>query len=88
MKKIFLAFSILLSFSFSWAQERSSNPGTDPIEPMAQDGGGTNAIGVKGVCANCAKNTYNGGLFKNTNPGAAASQTDPANPAPVREGTR
>lgn len=68
MKKVFLAFSILLSFSFSWAQERSSNPGNDPLEAMKQDGGGTNAAGVTGVvCANCVKNSWNGRLFDETN---------------------
>ena len=73
MKKFFLAFSILLSVSFSWAQERPSNPGADPLEPMKQDGGGTNAVGVKGVCANCVKNSWNGARDANTNPSQTGS---------------
>ena len=68
MKKFFLAFSIvLLSFSFSWAEsDRPANPGTDRKEAMAQDGGGTNAQGVKGVCSECAKHAFDGRLYDDT----------------------
>ena len=79
MKKFFLAFSILLSFSFSWAQERPANPGNDPIEAMAQDGAGTTAVGVKGVCANCLKNAWHGDRNENTNPAAAQTGSSPSN---------
>ena len=65
MKQLFLAFSILLSFSFSWA-DRSANPGNDPIEAMKTNGGGLNVAGHTGVCADCAKHSKNYRLFDDT----------------------
>jgi hypothetical protein len=68
MKKFFLAFSIVLSFSFSWAESDRTvaNPGTDRKEAMATDGGGVKEAGNKGVCADCAKHAFDGRLFDDT----------------------
>jgi hypothetical protein len=72
MKKFFLAFSILLSFSFSHAEEstafveRTKNTGTDPIEAMRQNGGGTSALGHQGVCADCKAHSKDWLLYSDT----------------------
>ncbi|MNT18478.1 hypothetical protein D3C72_1536910 [compost metagenome] len=81
MKKFFLAFSILFSFSFAWADIRPANPGNDPLEGMTQDGAGTNAVGVKGVCSNCLKNSWNGPRDASTNPAPAGTAPTNNNPA-------
>jgi hypothetical protein len=81
MKKYFLAFSILLSFSFSWAEsDRPANPGTDPIEQHSQDGASANVVGAGGYCAACQKHTWNGPLNANTNPAPAGTGTNPNSP--------
>lgn len=80
MKKFFLAFSILLCFSFSWAEESSSKPthdrtkqtGDDKGEAMVKDGAGANATGIVD-CPRCKAHALDGRLYDNTN---ASVRTD------------
>lgn len=82
MKKVFLAFSVVLGFSFAWAS--SVNPGNDPNEALVPQGGNISELGFA-KCTACDKNKYNGRLFNQTNPGAEANtgmgNTSPVNPA-------
>ncbi|MFS4459020.1 hypothetical protein [Bdellovibrio sp. HCB2-146] len=81
MKKIFLAFSIVIGFSFAWAQQ-SVNPGTEPNEALVPQGGNVAEMGFK-KCTACEKNKFNGRLLDNTNPSKEATgadeNTSPAN---------
>jgi hypothetical protein len=89
MKKFFLAFSILLSFSFSWAEsDRPAGTGADRKEAMSQDGGGVKEAGNKGVCADCAKHAWDGRLNANTNPQPKGSSPTETNPAANGEVTK
>lgn len=82
MKKIFLAFSIVIGFSFAWAE--STNPGIDPNEALIPQGGNVSELGFK-KCTACEKNGWKGRMYDNTNPSNEATggieNTSPANPA-------